>query len=80
MSRHHRSLRLRSRVHRRAPPPPIKGFAGFLRQDLHAVLAGVPLDCSSGVVERHVNRLKTLKRQMFNRAELPLLRKRALRS
>lgn len=62
----------------RTAPPPIKSFAGFLRQDLGAVLAGLTLDYSSGRVEGHVNRLKTLKRQMFNRAGLPLLRKRVL--
>ncbi|MCX4410263.1 MULTISPECIES: hypothetical protein [unclassified Streptomyces] len=55
-----------------------KGFAGFLRQDLDAVLAGLTLNYSSGIVEGHVNRLKTLKRQMYNRAGLPLLRKQVL--
>ncbi|MGW2883057.1 ISL3 family transposase [Streptomyces sp. NPDC001233] len=62
----------------RAAPQPIKGFAGFLRQDVDAVVAGLTLDYSSGAVEGHVNRLKTLKRQMYNRAGLPLLRKRVL--
>ncbi|MFF2813142.1 transposase [Streptomyces sp. NPDC058000] len=62
----------------RTAPPPIKSFAGFLRQDLDAVLAGLTMDYSSGRVEGHVNRLKTLKRQMFNQAGLPLLRKRVL--
>lgn len=33
---------------------------------------------SSGVVEGHNNRIKMLKRQMFGRASLDLLRKRAL--
>jgi transposase len=51
---------------------------GFLRQDLDAVLAGLTLNYSSGIVEGHVNRLKTLKRQMYNRAGLPLLRKQVL--
>ncbi|MEU9289921.1 ISL3 family transposase [Streptomyces sp. NPDC048275] len=59
-------------------PAPVKSFAGFLRQDIDAVLAGLTSDYSSGVVEGHVNRLKTLKRQMFNRAGPPLLRKRVL--
>lgn len=59
-------------------PPPIKGFAGFLRQDLDAILAGLTLNYSSGIVEGHVNRRKTLKRQMYNRAGLSLLRKRVL--
>lgn len=59
-------------------PAPVKSFAGTLRQDIDAVLAGLASDYSSGVVEGHVNRLKTLKRQMFNRAGLPLLRMRVL--
>ena len=62
----------------RTAPAPVASFAGFLRQDIDAVLAGLTLEYSSGVVEGHVNRLKTLKRQMFNRAGLPLLRKRVL--
>ncbi|MET7622520.1 hypothetical protein [Streptomyces sp. NPDC005408] len=37
-------------------PGPIQGFAGFLRQDWDAVLAGMTLAYSSGVVEGHVNR------------------------
>jgi transposase len=39
-------------------PGPIQGFAGFLRQDWDAVLAGMTLAYSSGVVEGHVNRLR----------------------
>ncbi|MFE1986067.1 hypothetical protein [Streptomyces mirabilis] len=35
-------------------PGPARGFAGFLRQDRDAVLAGMTLDYSSGVVEGHV--------------------------
>jgi transposase len=62
----------------RSGPNPIAGFATYLRHDLDAVLAGTTLDYKSGIVEGHVNRLKTLKRQMFNRARLPLLRKRVL--
>ncbi|KOG08233.1 hypothetical protein ADK34_39275 [Streptomyces viridochromogenes] len=41
-------------------PKPISGFAGFLRQDLAAVTAGLTLHWSSGIVEGHVNRVKTL--------------------
>ena len=36
---------------------PIHGFAGFLRQDLDAVTAGLTLVWSSGIVEGHVNRV-----------------------
>jgi transposase len=33
---------------------------------------------SSGAVEGHVNRIKTIKRQMYGRAKLDLLRRRIL--
>ncbi|MFF3611950.1 ISL3 family transposase [Streptomyces sp. NPDC002580] len=59
-------------------PKPMKGFAGFLRQDLDAVTAGLTLPWSSGVVEGHVNRVKTLKRAMYGRASFELLRVRIL--
>ncbi|WP_427164087.1 transposase [Streptomyces sp. C1-1] len=59
-------------------PKPMKGFAGFLRQDLHAATAGLTLPRSSGVVEGHVNRVKTLKRAMYGRASFELLRTRIL--
>ncbi|MEV5758389.1 transposase [Streptomyces tendae] len=59
-------------------PKPMKGFAGFLRQDLDAVTAGLTLPWSSGVVEGHVNRVKTLKRAMYGRASFELLRTRIL--
>ena len=39
-------------------PGPVRGFAGFLRQDWDAILAGMTLDYSSGVVEGHGNRLR----------------------
>jgi transposase len=59
-------------------PKPMKGFAGFLRQDLDAVTAGLTLPWSSGVVEGHVNRVKTLKRAMYGRASFGLLLTRVL--
>ncbi|MFD8393040.1 transposase [Streptomyces sp. NPDC059680] len=59
-------------------PKPMKGFAGFLRQDLDAVTAGLTLPWSSGVVEGHVNRVKALKRAMYGRVSFELLRIRIL--
>ncbi|MFC9293936.1 transposase [Streptomyces sp. NPDC057011] len=59
-------------------PKPVTGFAGFLRQDLDAVTAGLTLHWSSGIVEGHVNRVKTLKRAMYGRASFGLLRTRIL--
>ncbi|MER6782570.1 MULTISPECIES: hypothetical protein [unclassified Streptomyces] len=51
--------------------------AGFGR-DRDAVVAGLTLRWSSGVVEGHVNRIEMLKRHMFGRAGLQLLRKGVL--
>ncbi|TVZ76276.1 hypothetical protein [Streptomyces sp. BK340] len=48
--------------------------------DRDAVIAGLSLPWSSGVVEGHVNRIKMLKRQMFGRAGFTLPRKRVLMS
>lgn len=54
-------------------------FATGLLQDLHAVAAGLTLDYSSGAVERHNNKVKVPKRQMFGRAGFDLLRLRVAR-
>jgi transposase len=59
-------------------PAPVRGFAGFLRQDLDAVTGGLTPEWSSGVVEGNVNRVKTIKRSMYNRASFQLLRIRIL--
>ncbi|MEH0573281.1 transposase [Streptomyces sp. B21-108] len=59
-------------------PKPMKRFAGFLRQDLDAVTAGLTLPWSSGVAEGHVNRVKKLKRAMYGRASFELLPTRIL--
>jgi transposase len=55
---------------------PLQRFAKGLRDDYDAVKAGVTLPWSNGPVEGHMNRLKTLKRQMFGRASLELLQRR----
>jgi transposase len=57
---------------------PLASFAHHLRRDLDAVGNGLTLEYSSGPVEGNVNRLKMIKRQMFGRAGLDLLRKRVL--
>jgi transposase len=58
--------------------PALHSFVAGLRRDHDAVVAGLTLRWSSGPVEGHVNRLKMLKRQMFGRANLDLLRRRVL--
>ncbi|MFD3612173.1 ISL3 family transposase [Streptomyces atroolivaceus] len=59
-------------------PNAIGIFADSIRQDLHAVTAGLTLPYSSGIVEGHVNRIKTIKRQMYGKASFALLRARIL--
>lgn len=58
--------------------PALLSFVAGLRRDLDAVTAGLTLPYNSGAVEGHVNRIKMLKRQMYGRANLDLLRKRAI--
>lgn len=59
-------------------PDAVGVLAGSIRQDLDAVTAGLTLPYSSGIVEGHVNRIKTIKQQMYGRASFALLRARIL--
>ncbi len=54
------------------------GFATGLRQDEAAVRAALVMAWSNGPVEGQVNRLKVIKRQMYGRAGLRLLRARVV--
>ncbi|WP_063885618.1 transposase [Streptomyces prasinus] len=58
----------------------LQSFVVGIRSDLEVVTAGLTLPFSSGAVEGQVNRIKMLKRQMFGRAGVDLLRKRILLS
>lgn len=58
--------------------PEFTSFAKGIQQDKAAVLAGLSLPWSQGPLEGHVNRLKLIKRSMYGRAKLPLLRARVL--
>jgi ketosteroid isomerase-like protein len=58
--------------------PELHTFAAGIRHDLAAVTAGPSLPYSSGPTEGNVNRLKAIKRQMYGRASLDLLRKRVI--
>ncbi len=53
-------------------------FAAGLKKDFPAVVSAVETCWSNGQVEGQVNRLKTLKRQMYGRAGFALLRPRVL--
>ena len=56
----------------------MKRFVKRLRQDLDAVKNAVTYRWSNGPVEGQINRMKALKRQMYVRAGVELLRARML--
>jgi transposase len=56
----------------------LQNFVERLRRDVLAVEAAVITRWSNGPVEGHVNRLKTIKRQMYGRAGVELLRARLI--
>jgi transposase len=58
--------------------PALRSFAEGLLIDHDAVAAALALPYSNGPTEGAVNKIKLLKRQMYGRAGLPLLRKRIL--
>lgn len=58
--------------------PALHALVRSLRRDHAAVTAGLSLPYSSGAVEGQVNRIKALKRAMYGRANLDLLRQRIL--
>jgi transposase len=57
---------------------PVVRFAYGLQKDISAVAAAVDTAWSTGQVEGQINRLKTIKRQMYGRAGFELLRARVL--
>lgn len=62
----------------RCNAPEMRSFASSLQSDLDAVRAAFTMPWSNGQTEGHVNCLKFLKRQMYGRASLELLRLRVL--
>lgn len=58
--------------------PDLRRFAEGIRRDEAAVHAAVTGRWSNGPVGGHVNRWKTIKRQMYGRAGFVLLRARVL--
>ncbi len=60
--------------------PQLTAFTTKLRQDLAAVRAGLTLPWSQGQTEGQILKLKLLRRQMYGRGNIDLVRKRALRA
>lgn len=60
--------------------PELRRFVEDNRRDESAVSAAMTETWSNGPVEGHVNRLKTIKRQMYGRAGFILLRARVVQA
>jgi transposase len=58
--------------------PALHAFVHGLRTDLPAVVAGLTLPHSNGPIEGANTKVKLLKRQMYGRAGVALLRQRIL--
>ena len=58
--------------------PELQRFVRSIQRDKDAVLAGLTLPQSNGVVVGKINKLKLIKRMMFGRAGFALLRQRVL--
>jgi transposase len=56
----------------------LRSFAVGLRQEYASIAAAIEYPWSNGPVEGHVNRLKTIKRQMYGRANFDLLKAHVL--
>lgn len=60
--------------------PDLLGFVQGIRRDYAAVAGALEYAWSQGVVEGQVNRIKTIKRQLYGRATLPVLKQHVLLS
>jgi transposase len=60
--------------------PEIRSFAATLRRDQPAVQAALDYSWSSGRIEGQITKIKVVKRQMFGRGSLDLLKRRVMRA
>lgn len=67
-----------TRAAQKSVPSELRRFAFGIKRDAAAVRAAITLPWSNGPVEGQVNRLKTLKRQMYGRGNFDLLKLRFL--
>lgn len=76
--RKHEQLRSWMQAANKSGISELKSFVAGIERDYDAVKAALRLPWSPGITEGKVNKLKTLKRVMYGRAEFPLLRQRLL--
>ena len=60
----------------KSPIHELRSFAYGIKMDLKAVRNAIALDTSNGIVEGFVNKLKAVKRVMYGRASLDLLKRK----
>lgn len=58
----------------------IKSLVNGIKMDIQSVHNAITMDFNSGMVEGNVNRLKNIKRQMYGRASLELLKRKVILS
>ncbi len=78
MAHERRGERLDAWVTAASESADLRRFAAGLLLDKAAIQAGLTLEWSNGQTEGQINRLKTVKRQMYGRAGFDLLRQRVL--
>ena len=59
-----------------SPVNELRFFANGIRMDLKAVKNAISMDASNGIVEGYVNKLKAVKRIMYGRASIQLLKRK----
>jgi len=78
--RHRRTLDTWMQEAEQTGLPDLLGFVQGIRRDYAAVVGALEEVWSQGVVEGQVNRIKTIKRQLYGRATLPVLKQHVLLS
>ena len=58
----------------------LNSFIYGIEKDIHAIENAIKLQWNNGIVEGHINRLKSIKRQMYGRAGIELLKRKVILS
>ena len=70
------NLTLWLKAYSQSPLQELRSFACGIQMDLKAVQNAIALETSNGIVEGYVNKLKAVKRVMYGRASLELLKRK----
>ena len=70
------NLTLWLKTYAQSPLRELRSFAYGVQMDLKAVQNAITMNISNGIVEGYVNKLKAVKRTMYGRASLALLKRK----